>query len=190
MNNTSKATLSTEDRKTFFRLFMPLIDYTNQVFGVSELLNKQLRYGRPSHHELKMVADVIWENTNIIDEYIVAVEKQCDFEEADRRLLESWRNPVPGHFVLERHLTKGSIFINSETEFVYLVKGISDPWGVMLKDLTTPILLRTTLIPFRNSIISDGLIILENVCLGAGYRNSFKDIYMNAKRSNRIITSL
>ena len=173
MNNTSKATLSTEDRKTFFRLFMPLIDYTNQVFGVSELLNKQLRYGRPSHHELK----------------IVAVEKQCDFEEADRRLLESWRNPVPGHFVLERHLTKGSIFINSETEFVYLVKGISDPWGVMLKDLTTPILLRTTLIPFRNSIISDGLIILENVCLGAGYRNSFKDIYMNAKRSSRIITS-
>ena len=190
MNNTNKATLAPEDRKTFFRLFLPLLDYTNQAFEVSELLDEQLRRGCPSHQELKMVADVLWENPDIIDEYIEAVRNQFGLEEADRHLLEGWRKPVTGNFVLERHLSKGSVFIEAETEKVYLVKGLSDPWSEMLKNLAPPILMRTTLIPFRDIIISDGLIALENIRFGAGYRESFKEIYLTAKQSGKIITSL
>ena len=34
MSNTNKATLSPEDRKTFFRLFIPLLDFTNQKYDI------------------------------------------------------------------------------------------------------------------------------------------------------------
>ena len=193
MKNINKATLSPEDRKTFFRLFIPLLDFTNQKYEINEYLSEDLRMGRPDTQELKEVADVLWENPETIDEYIEATEKQFGLEEADRRLLEGWRYPVSGRFILERHLSKGSIFIdaeNTETMKVYLVKGLTEPWSEMLADFRPPILLRATLIPFGNCIISDGLVYPHNIIFGSGAKSDFKDYYMHAKQNGKIITSL
>ena len=192
MKNIIKATLSTEDRKTFFRLFIPLLDFTNQKYEINEYLSEDLRMGRPDTQELKEVADVLWANPETIDEYIEATEKQFGLEEADRRLLEGWRYPVSGRFILERHLSKGSIFIdaeNTETMKVYLVKGLTEPWSDMLADFRPPILLQANLIPFGNCIISDGLVYPHNIIFGSGAKSVFKDFYMNAKQNGKIITS-
>ena len=192
MKNINKATLSPEDRKTFFRLFIPLLDFTNQKYEINEYLSEDLRMGRPDTQELKEVADVLWENPETIDEYIEATEKQFGLEEADRRLLEGWRYPVSGRFILERHLSKGSIFIdaeNTETMKVYLVKGLTEPWSDMLADFRPPILLQANLIPFGNCIISDGLVYPHNIIFGSGAKSDFKDLYMNAKQNGKIITS-
>ena len=193
MKNINKATLSLEDRKTFFRLFIPLLDFTNQKYEINEYLSEDLRMGRPDTQELKEVADVLWANPETIDEYIEATEKQFGLEEDDRRLLEGWRHPVSGRFILERHLSKGSIFIdaeNAETMKVYLVKGLTEPWSEMLADFRPPILLRATLIPFGNCIISDGLIYPHNIIFSSGAKSDFKDYYMHAKQNGKIITSL
>lgn len=192
MKNIIKATLSTEDRKTFFRLFIPLLDFTNQKYEINEYLSEDLRMGRPDTQELKEVADVLWANPETIDEYIEATEKQFGLEEADRRLLEGWRYPVSGRFILERHLSKGSIFIdaeNTETMKVYLEKGLTEPWSDMLADFRPPILLQANLIPFGNCIISDGLVYPHNIIFGSGAKSDFKDLYMNAKQNGKIITS-
>lgn len=190
MNNTNKATLSPEDRKTFFRLFIPLLDFTNQKYEINEYLREALHMGRPDVQELKKVADVLWANPETIDEYIEATEKQFGLEEDDRRLLEGWRHPVSGRFILERHLSKGSVFIETESLNVYLVKGLTDPWREMLADFKPPILLQANLIPFGNCIISDGLVYPQNIIFGSGAKSDFKDLYMSAKQNGKIITSL
>ena len=146
--------------------------------------------GRPDTKEFKEVADVLWANSETIDEYIEATEKQFGLEKADRRLLEGWRYPVSGRFILERHLSKGSVFIETESMNVYLVKGLTDPWSEMLADFRPPILLKATLIPFGNCIISDGLVYPQNIIFGSGARSDFKDYYMHAKQNGKIITSL
>ena len=64
MSNTNKATLSSEDRRTFFRLFIPLLDFTNQKYEINEYLSEDLRMGRPDTQELKEVADYVTENDN------------------------------------------------------------------------------------------------------------------------------
>ncbi|MEE1139518.1 MAG: hypothetical protein U0M02_13665, partial [Acutalibacteraceae bacterium] len=104
--------------------------------------------------------------------------------------LESWRHPVSGRFILERHLAKGSIFIDTESLNVYLVNGLTEPWSEMLADYRPPILLQATLIPFGNCIISDGLVYPQNIIFGSGAGSDFKDFYMNAKQNGKIITSL
>lgn len=190
MRNINKATLSPEDRKTFFRLFIPLLDFTNQKYEINEYLSEDLRMGHPDTQDLKEVADVLWANTETIDEYIEATEEQFGLEKDDRRLLESWRHPVSGRFILERHLSKGSVFIDTETMKVYLVKWLTEPWSEMLSYFRPPILLHANLIPFGNCIISDGLVYPQNIIFGTGARNDFKEFYMNAKQSGRIITSL
>lgn len=188
MSTANKAILSEEDCRLFFRLFIPLLQFTNQKFEINEYLDEDLRAGHPDLEDLKEVADRLWQNTDTIDEFMEANENKLSLEE--RSLLESWRHPVTGQFILERHLAKGSIFIDSRDVKVYLVKGLTDPWSVMFADRTPPILLKTTLIPFRDCIISDGLTITRNVYFGTGSRNDFKEFYMNAKQSGKIISSL
>ncbi|SCX33802.1 hypothetical protein SAMN02910436_02969 [Ruminococcaceae bacterium P7] len=193
MSNTNKATLSLEERKTFFRLFIPLLDFTNQKYEINEYLSEDLRLGNPDTQDLKEVADILWANLETIDEYIEATEEQFGLDECERRLLESWREPITGRFILERHLAKGSVFIDTEdTEImkVYLVKGLTEPWSEMLADFSPPIFLKATLIPFGNCIISDGLVYPHKIIFSSGARSDFKDFYMNAKQSGKIITSL
>ena len=188
MSKSNKATLSTKDSKTFFRMFIPLLQFTNHKFEINEYLDEDLHAGHPDFEDLKEVADVLWQNTDTIDEFMEANKNILSSEE--RSLLESWRHPITGQFILERHLAKGSIFIESKSGDVYLVKGLTDPWSVMFADRTPPILLKSTLIPFRNCIISDGLTIAKNVYFGTGSRNDFKEFYMNAKQNGKIILSL
>lgn len=190
MTNMNRAVLSLEDRRTFFRLFLPLLDFTNQVFKFSEELDEQLRMGCPDSGELKSVADILWENTETIDEYIKALHGKDKLSVEDIDLLKSWRHPVSGLFILERHLSQGSVFIDINTSEVYLVKGLTDPWSVMLKQSPLPILMYATLIPFRDCIITDGLVAEENVRFGSGSRSDFRECYLNAKQKGRIITSL
>ena len=188
MSTANKAILSEEDRRLFFRLFIPLLQFTNHKFEINEYLDEDLRAGHPYIEDLKEVADRLWHNTDSIDEFVEANENKLSPEE--RALLESWKHPISGQFILERHLAKGSIFIDSRDVKVYLVKGLTDPWSVMFADRMPPILLETTLIPFRDCIISDGLTITRNVYFGTGSRNDFKEFYMNAKQSGKIISSL
>jgi len=53
-----------------------------------------------------------------------------------------------------------------------------------------PILLKITLISFRDKVISDGLVIPYNVCCGKVYSFELKDIYMNPKKNRKIHFSL
>lgn len=188
MSNVSKATLSAEDKRTFFRLFIPLLQFTNQKYEINEYLDENLRSGHPYIEDLKEVSDVLWQNTDTIDEFIEANEDRLSAVE--RTLLERWRHPVSGQFIIERHLVKGSIFIESKEGNVYLVKGLTDPWSVMFANRTPPILLDTTLIPFRDCIISDGLTMVQNIYFSTEARNNFKDVYMYAKQNGKIISSL
>jgi len=53
-----------------------------------------------------------------------------------------------------------------------------------------PILIDTTLIPFKDVIISDGLHMAYTVMIGGNIARSLKDTYMNAKKSGTLYTSL
>lgn len=190
MSNISKATLTPEDRKTFFRLFIPLIDCVNRSYEISDLLNEQMRKGIPSSALMKKVADFIWETPEIINDYIETLEYHNDLTVEDRAILQSWTRPIVGRFILERHLSKGSVFIDIETQKVYLVKGLTEPWSEMLSSFRPPILLNATLIPFQDCIISDGLVTTEALSFGPSIRNDFKELYMTAKQNGKIITTL
>ena len=190
MSNANKATLSPEDCKTFFRLFIPLLDFTNQKYEISEYLSEDLRMGCPDKEDLIEVAAVLWANTEAIDEYIEYLKKQDLADDNDIRILESWHHPVSGRFILERHLAKGSVFLDEKSQNVYLVKGLTESWGDMLCDVKPPILLEANLIPFGDCIISDGLVNPDNIIFSPGARSDFKEFYMNATQNGKIITSL
>ena len=138
--------------------------------------------------DLKTVANALWENTGILDEYIKAVSEQNGLSEEDRLILERWKHPVTATFILERHLSRGSVFIDPETEKVYLVKGLTQTWEEIIPGLKSPFPIKETLLPFHSCIVSDGLVSPHRVSFGPGYRESFKQLYMNVKKNGTIIT--
>ena len=175
--------LSDEDAKLFYRLWLPLLDYVNEKRGI----NSNLRDISLSEHlnpiEVKEIADVLWEDVSLIDEYLSGRQ---DIVGDDREIISGWKRCVRGQFILERILKNGAILISLENDSVYQVSGIISSWKEMFGYAHLPLMIQAALIPFRDIIISDGLIQTYNVMIGRNLAGTYKDTYMYAKKSGWI----
>ena len=113
-------TLKPEDAALFYELFMPLLNYVNYNYHVTEDIDFTGKSVDPA--KAMEVARFLWEQPSIINDYIN--EHIFPLEEMD--ILSNWKHCIPGRFIIERHLKKGSVFISTEDESVYLVNGISN----------------------------------------------------------------
>ena len=175
-------TLNEEDAKLFYQLWFPLLNFVNQKYNVCKELPRIAQEERLDPKYVKKVADYLWSHPEIIDEYLKNVNLPAEHQE----IISDWKTSVTDRFVLERHLKKGSIFIAISTEKVYQVCGIISSWEEMLGYNIPPVAMDATLIPFKDVIISDGLVSVLPISFGGGYRSSFKEIYMDAKKKGTI----
>ena len=121
-----------------------------------------------------------------IDEYI-SKNKQ-NMSEEHISIVRGWKKVVHGKFVVERHLKNGSILISCDEDgSVYRVRGIDSSWREMMGTLPMPQIVETSLIPFQNVIIHDGIVMPYGVCLGKNMADQAKYMYMNAKEHKQII---
>ena len=132
------------------------------------------------------VAHFLWKRIWIIDDYL----EQTELPEEHREILKSWKRCVAGRFVIERHLKKGSVFISGDNNSVYLVNGIVSSWEEMLFGSPFSTLIDATLLPFKDVIISDGMVSVVPVIFGPSSRADFKEFYMDAKKSGKIKTKI
>ena len=176
--------LERSDAELFYRLWFPLLDFVNSKYHVRPEMGSIDREQGVDLCDAKAIADHLWSHTGIIEEYL-AVTKLPD-EHA--RIVAGWKKRRIGRYILERHLKKGSVFISAEDGTVYMVKGLFSTWAEMLGEC--PILLDAVLIPFRDSIISDGLVATYTIHFGKGAVGDFKEAYMTAKRNHTIRFSI
>ena len=177
--------LQPEEAGLFFQMFLPLLDYVNQKYHVTA---KPVYFTGESVNteDAAEVAQFLWERTNIIDDYLLETTLSKEQEE----IMLSWKKCIPGTFIIERHLKKGSIFISTDNNFIYLVKGITSSWEEMFSGISTPIIVNTALLPFRDVIISDGLASTFPVRFDKNSAAAFKDAYLIAKKNKTIITRI
>lgn len=153
-------TLSQEDGKLFYELWLPLLDYVNQRYHINKNAGSMATSGRIDLAVVKEISDKLWSDVGILELYL---KKHSKMPEDERNIIRGWKRRIRGKFVAERHLKKGTIFISMENNEVYQVSGIQSSWEEMLYGAPMPVLIETTFIPFRDVIISDGLIIPYNL---------------------------
>lgn len=180
-------TLSQNDSQLYYSLWLPLLDYVNRKYRVKRTLKNIAMAKRLDPAAVKEVADKLWSDVGVIDDYL---KERPDLPEEHREIIQSWKRRIQGQFLMERHLKKGTIFISLEDEEVYQVSGIISSWEEMFYGAPMPLILEATFMPFRDVIISDGLVIPYNIYVGSGMKRMFKDVYMDAKKSGRIHRSL
>ena len=178
--------LSPDDAELFCRLFFPLLDYVNEEYKVEPGLEKIAAPGQVDLRKAFNVAQFLWERTSLLDEYL----QVCDVPVEYHEIVLGWKRRISGTFIIERHLKKGSVFILTDNASVYMVNGIYSDWNEMLGGAPLPLMVEATLIPFKDVIVSDGLVSASGIRFGRNYVGEFRDIYLNAKRCGNIYTNI
>ena len=181
--------LSEQDRQEFFSLFLPLLDYVNKRDGTRKSLWNYIHDGDNTSEKLRGIAQKLWADTSYIDDYLALPEKESLSQDARDTIL-GWKRHIDGSFILERHLARGSIFIDIRTQNVYLVKGLTDSWQEMVRDMKPPISIEATLLPFKGVIISDGLVAIHPFSFGREYKNTFQNAFWVARQNHAIIKEI
>lgn len=179
--------LSEKDGKLYYELWLPLLDFINQKYGVNKKLKKMTGAQSLEPADVKAVSDKLIENVETIDEYLLSCP---NIPEEHRAIVESWKRGIKGKFIIERHLKSGSILISMEDEKVYQVAGIISSIEEMFYYAPMPLMVQATLLPFRDKIITDGLIMPYSLLIGGNMKRQFKEVYMTAKRSGKLQKSL
>lgn len=164
-----------------------MLDFVNKKYRINRKLKSIATAKELDPADVKKIANKLWSDVTIIDDYLT---ENPDLPDDHMEIIRSWKRRIQGKFMMERHLKKGTIFISLEDEEVYQVSGIISSWEEMFLGAPMPLMLEATFMPFRDVIISDGLVMPYNILVGDGMKRMFNDVYMTAKKSGRIHQSL
>lgn len=178
--------LSEKDADLFFDLMFPLQFYVNQKEDLFENIETVEEYRNLDIEDQLLVRDALWENPDLIAQYVSENPDNLSVEHLN--LVKSWQQRVHGRFVIERLLKKHAIFVADEK--VYAVLGLHGSFDEMIPKEALPVFVEAVLLPFRDVIIYDGLLLGGNIMIGPNMAVGFKDTYMAAKRNDKIITNL
>ena len=181
--------LSDEDAVLFYKLWMGLLDYVNRKHSIDASLGKIISPKGMDINRLLPIRDRLWESESFIDEYIVAAKKALSADEIT--ILEGWKKPICGKFLVMKHLKKYSVLMTHDsTPLLYGVVGIYSTLDEMIPKERLPVAVSSALIPFKGRIMYDSFFRGGNVSFGSSYKKSFNEAYRSSKAQYGIIESL
>lgn len=183
--------LSRQDAGYFFSLWLPLLKFANEKFQIIDDpdLKELDDYKELDSNDGKQIVDNIWTNDEIIDEYIQAYP---NLPLEDQKIVLGWKKHITGSFIVERQLKKGAAFIHivSDEPIVYYVLGINAPFEDLAFPLPLPLSVQTTLLPFKNVIITDTYFFVNPVTFGRHIKARFKEDYREAKAAGKVYSQI
>ena len=179
--------LSEEDGKLFMKLWNELIDYVSKEKDLEHPLlwpEERVNTKEFNNAYTAILNAVFGEDGALIDSFVSA---NPDLPKDHQDLVLSWKNHITDKFILERYLKKGAVFHGRHKAFI--VQGISES----LEDLywgRAPLMVETTLIPFRKVIIFTRFISVYAITFGPGARRGFKESYSEMRAAGQVYSSL
>ncbi|MDD4188057.1 MAG: SEC-C metal-binding domain-containing protein [Bacilli bacterium] len=181
-----QAMLSYDDAILFYKLFVLLCDFTNKKYNIVKEAKKPedfyYKNGNVIADYTVKIREKMWEDKNIIKEFLVSTS----LTEEESVIVKSWEKRITGNFVIYKY-EKGLAYIMDDNN-IYAVAGISNPISEKFPAHLLPVLLKITLLPFKNKIIYDSFLETMNITMGAGMVKMHDKIYDELK--DNIITKL
>ena len=180
--------LPPQETERFYRIWFALLRFTNEQRHLVPKLPAQPGKASLSPSVTNTIRQAVWADDPLRERFIA--ENPASLSQADLEIVATWRYRIAGDFFVLRHLKKYTIFLKQGTpDRAYGVLGLVSP----LEDIVGPYLpvyIQTVLLPFRDHIIYDGLLAMDNMIFGSGIRRSLNMAYRDAQEREGIITSL
>jgi hypothetical protein len=181
--------LQPHDAELFFKIWCSLLCHVNKTDRINPSL-KTPEQIRTSSSESKLeIRTMLFANQQQMIKSFVE-ENPYDFTEDILDIVTAFRNGFVGKFIILKSLKPYTIFLSTDSlPRAFGVKGLTTPYEDVLNQ-PLPAYYETVLLPFKGSIITDGILCGGGITFGAGIRRSFNEGYKKAKATNGIITSL
>ena len=180
--------LTPPEAELFFKLHKSLMFFVNQQLHVLPNIDSIKKYSRLRPNARMKVHRAFLDEIDLIEKFID--ENPFAFSDDELDVVHSWHHLESGQFLIFRELKKYTVFLSIEKRpIAYGVLALTEPFEDLVGPYL-PVLTETTLLPFRDKIIYDGLLNSFNLSFGGEYRRSFKDNYNSAKRRWGIVTTL
>ncbi len=163
--------------------------FVNQRLQViPDRVNTPGEYTTLSPKDRFIVHEALNANLDLIESFVTENPAHLTKDELD--IVGDWRHLVTGKFYIFRSLTKYTVFLSTTSPVIaYGVRALSQPFEDMTGP-TLPVLVQTVLLPFKNTIVYDGLMNRFNISFGPGIRRNLNDDFKAAKERHGIVTSL
>lgn len=167
-----------------FKRFMINANYKLKVLNKLDKPDDFLKFTLEQQMDLRKK---IYKNMDFYLEFFL-VNGKLNKEESE--IVESWKNYIMARFIVYKHLSDYTVFINTNDNKVYGVVGLLQDWRELVPDFALPTMINTMIFPFKDKIIYDGIFSSFSIQFGSGIRKGFEQTYQKAKGSNEIITFL
>ena len=147
--------LSEQEFELFSSVFISVLQYVNQKFEMFPQINSTKLFLGLNPEQKFSVHSKLYDNIKIIDEFLV--ENPDELTPEQLTVASQFKRFVRGNFFVERFLTKYTIFIDEKNN-VYGVLGLTEPLNEMIDKSYLPLNIYTTLLPFKDKIIYDGIL--------------------------------
>ena len=178
--------LSTQDSEHFFYLLRGLQLFANQKLKINPAITSAEEMLALDERARLPIRNAVWEHPEVIIHFLDT--NPMALSAADRAIVAGWMKFVKGTFYIERMLKKYAIFIKGKA--VYGVMALFDPFEHFFYPNQLPVSVEAVLLPFRDRIVYDGMLLTYPIFFGGGISGNLKEIYMAAKQNDEIITSL
>jgi hypothetical protein len=182
--------LPLDEVERFFRLHRSLMFFVNQRLKVvpQKVATPDAYSGLPPETRIE-VHQALLGRLDLIDAFVA--ENPFGFDGGDLDIIRSWKHAVTGTFYAFRQLRDYMVLLTSTEGPVvaYGVVALFDPFEVVIGPYL-PRMIETTLLPFHDRIVYDGLIRGYNVAFGGGIKRSLNERYKEARERFGIVTRL
>ncbi len=183
--------LTEDESKLFFKLHRTLMFFVNERLSViPERPATSEEFARLAPELRLKVGNALLGNIELIEEFVA--HNPAQFAEDELDIVRSWRHLAAGDFYIFRQLRKYMVFLDWRQDPVaYGVTALTEPFEVLVGPYL-PVMTKTVLLPFKDKIVYDGLLIRPGMLItfGPGARRNMNESYKLAKMRHGIVTSL
>jgi hypothetical protein len=179
--------LRDEESDLFYEAWLPLLTFVHEQTGLVPGLRGRKPRDPLASEQAVTLRDRLWQDDLL--RRVFLAQNPYGLRDECLALVQSWEHRVSDSFCVFTFDREGRAIFLAQHQ-AYAVLGLKSDLAELLPSFVLPRLVKTTLLPFEDRIVSDGLLVGYNVLLGSGIRGSYRREYQAIKARKVIRTRL
>lgn len=170
----TNACLSKKDADTYYKLYFALLEYTNDLYKITDKVKKIYKQKHLNPEYLSPIDEYLWSHKEILDKFIK--DNKYKFNNEELEIVSNFKTAYTSKFLTicgyEKEYTK---VYDAENNKVYMMKGVNDNFDNIIDINELPTVVSMTLLMFKDNIIFSTIFSAYSIDLGNSFRKMVID---------------